>query len=141
MDDNFSIKRQNIRTLSLVVFTLIYLLTGAAVFDTLESNTEEKNKDNLLMNINRFRQHVNMSDDEFESLYKHMIKKGNYNRNPQWDFGGSFYFCTLTLALIGYGHSTPNTNYGKIFCIFYTLCGILILFFKLFELLYILQTS
>lgn len=33
-------KRQNVRTLSLVVTTFTYLLIGAAIFDYLESNTE-----------------------------------------------------------------------------------------------------
>ena len=35
-------KRQNVRTLSLVVCTFTYLLVGAAVFDALESDTEKK---------------------------------------------------------------------------------------------------
>lgn len=35
-------KRQNIRTLSLVVCTFTYLLIGAAVFDALESETEAR---------------------------------------------------------------------------------------------------
>lgn len=35
-------KRQNVRTLSLVVCTFTYLLIGAAVFDALESETEAK---------------------------------------------------------------------------------------------------
>jgi potassium channel subfamily K protein len=35
-------KRQNVRTLSLVITTFTYLLIGAAVFDALESGTEEK---------------------------------------------------------------------------------------------------
>lgn len=34
-------KRQNVRTLSLVVTTFTYLLIGAAVFDSLESATEQ----------------------------------------------------------------------------------------------------
>ncbi len=35
-------KRQNVRTLSLVVCTFTYLLVGAAVFDALESENEDK---------------------------------------------------------------------------------------------------
>lgn len=127
MDDNFSnfsVKRQNIRTLSLVVCTLIYLLTGAAVFDSLESKAEENYKLILNNQINRFRRNVNMSDTEFEHLYKHMIKKGHYSRNSQFDFSGSFFFCTLALALIGYGHSTPTSTFGKLFCIVYIFIGI-----------------
>lgn len=37
-----TMKRQNVRTLSLVVCTFTYLLIGAAVFDALESETESK---------------------------------------------------------------------------------------------------
>nr|CAD7449335.1 unnamed protein product [Timema bartmani] len=37
-----AMKRQNVRTLSLVVCTFTYLLIGAAVFDALESETERK---------------------------------------------------------------------------------------------------
>jgi potassium channel subfamily K protein len=38
-------KRQNIRTLSLVVITLTYLIIGAAVFDRMESENEKKQHD------------------------------------------------------------------------------------------------
>lgn len=37
-----TMKRQNVRTLSLVVCTFTYLLIGAAVFDALESDTERR---------------------------------------------------------------------------------------------------
>ena len=124
MDESFPIKRQNIRTLSLVITTLIYLLTGAAVFDTLESSTEDKNRERLLEQIEHFRRHTNLTDVEFEEIYKHMVLQSMHSNNPQWHFMGSFYFCTLTLALIGYGHSTPNTTYGKIFTILYCMGGI-----------------
>lgn len=35
-------KKQNVRTLSLIVCTFTYLLVGAAVFDALESETEKR---------------------------------------------------------------------------------------------------
>ena len=44
-------KRQNIRTLSLVVCTFTYLLIGAAVFDALESETEVRRWDFLKSKI------------------------------------------------------------------------------------------
>lgn len=40
-------KKQNVRTLSLIVCTFTYLLVGAAVFDALESETEKKRWDVL----------------------------------------------------------------------------------------------
>lgn len=35
-------KKQNVRTISLIVCTFTYLLVGAAVFDALESETEKR---------------------------------------------------------------------------------------------------
>ena len=121
MDENFPIKRQNIRSLFLVILTLIYLFTGAAVFDTLESPTEEKIRLELIESIERFREKFKMTELEFEEVYNHMVLKSVHDRTLQWDFLGSFFFCSMTLALIGYGHSTPKTTYGKIFTILY--CG------------------
>lgn len=40
-------KKQNVRTLSLIVCTFTYLLVGAAIFDVLESETEKKRKEAL----------------------------------------------------------------------------------------------
>jgi hypothetical protein len=40
-------KKQNVRTLSLIVCTFTYLLVGAAVFDALESETEKRRWDVL----------------------------------------------------------------------------------------------
>lgn len=36
----------------------------------------------------------------------------------------AFYFCTVTLATVGYGDITPHTDASKIFTIFYILAGI-----------------
>lgn len=44
-------KKQNVRTLALVVSTFTYLLIGAAVFDALESDTERKRWDFLSGNV------------------------------------------------------------------------------------------
>jgi hypothetical protein len=43
---------------------------------------------------------------------------------PQWKFAGAFYFATVVLAMIGYGHSTPVTIGGKAFCMAYAMVGI-----------------
>ncbi|CAK9820713.1 Potassium channel subfamily K member 9 [Anthophora plagiata] len=40
-------KKQNTRTITLIIITLTYLLIGAAVFDFLESQTEKQRKEAL----------------------------------------------------------------------------------------------
>lgn len=36
----------------------------------------------------------------------------------------AFYFCTITLATVGYGDIVPHTDAGKLFTIFYVVAGI-----------------
>jgi hypothetical protein len=40
-------KKQNVRTLALIVCTFTYLLVGAAIFDVLESDNERKEREAL----------------------------------------------------------------------------------------------
>lgn len=117
-------KRQNIRTLSLVIITLTYLIIGAAVFDHFESGHEAHLNDKLKKNISKFKLKHRMNDTDFNRLWNKILEKKPYRAGNQWKFVGSLYFCTVVVTLIGYGHSTPRTLSGKIFCIFYTLFGI-----------------
>ncbi len=41
-----------------------------------------------------------------------------------WRILDALYFCVMTLATIGYGDFSPQTDAGKIFTIFYALAGI-----------------
>ena len=50
--NELKMKKQNIRTLSLVVITLTYLIIGAAVFDYFESDNESNFKKPLILNLN-----------------------------------------------------------------------------------------
>jgi hypothetical protein len=117
-------KRQNIRTLSLVVITLTYLIIGAALFDHFESDNELNEFKRLNENITIFKRKFNMNETEFKILWDKILLKKPYYAGNQWKFIGSLYFCTVVITLIGYGHSTPRTAAGKCFCIFYTLIGI-----------------
>jgi hypothetical protein len=56
---------------------------------------------------------------------------------PNWVFGGETLFFAFTLlATIGYGHISPSTFYGKLFCIAYITLGVpmsMVLLSKLVE--------
>lgn len=94
-------KRQNIRTLSLIVFTFTYLLVGAAIFDALESETEDRQKISLTSVENMFMQKYNISEDDFKILTTVMIKSVPHKAGIQWKFSGAFYFATTVLTTIG----------------------------------------
>ncbi|CAG7717264.1 unnamed protein product [Allacma fusca] len=117
-------KRQNIRTLSLVVTTFTYLLIGAAVFDSLESDTESKRKDTLKEMKVDLKIKYNISDTDYDWIEQMVIETTPHKAGPQWKFAGAFYFATVVLAMIGYGHSTPSTVAGKAFCMLYAAVGI-----------------
>ncbi|XP_052132457.1 two pore potassium channel protein sup-9 [Frankliniella occidentalis] len=117
-------KRQNVRTLSLVVFTFTYLLIGAAVFDALESDTERRRWDYLKEFREKMMDRYNMSQEDFTVLEVVVIENKPHRAGPQWKFAGAFYFATVVLAMIGYGHSTPVTVGGKAFCMGYAMVGI-----------------
>lgn len=48
----------------------------------------------------------------------------NSSNEMNWSFGQSLFFATTVVTTIGYGHITPISDGGKLFCIFYALIGI-----------------
>ncbi|KAJ2953089.1 hypothetical protein O0L34_g651 [Tuta absoluta] len=117
-------KRQNVRTLSLVVCTFTYLLIGAAVFDALESDTESKRWEVLSDMRNGLVRKYNITPEDYHMIEIVIIENKPHKAGPQWKFAGAFYFATVVLAMIGYGHSTPVTVGGKAFCMAYAMVGI-----------------
>ncbi|XP_055345483.1 two pore potassium channel protein sup-9-like [Paramacrobiotus metropolitanus] len=117
-------KRQNIRTLSLIVCTFTYLLIGAAIFDALEAETEEKQR-RMLRDLDTFyRDKYNISSLDWKIMETVMIKSVPHKAGTQWRFAGAIYFATTVITTIGYGHSTPLTFMGKGFCMVYASMGI-----------------
>ncbi|XP_050301315.1 two pore potassium channel protein sup-9 [Anthonomus grandis grandis] len=117
-------KKQNVRTLSLIVCTFTYLLTGAAFFDALESETEAKRKI-VLQDIQVIiRRKYNISDEDFRIMETIVMKSEPHRAGQQWKFTGAFYYATTVLTTIGYGHSTPSTIAGKMFTMMYAMIGI-----------------
>ena len=114
---------QNYRTLAYVVTTLVYLVIGAAIFDKLESENESLRHANLTARINLFKHQHNLTDQDFRNLTRAVELHIQY-RKKQWKFIGSFYYATVVLALIGYGHAIPSTEAGRAVTIGYALIGI-----------------
>ncbi|XP_055380466.1 two pore potassium channel protein sup-9 [Condylostylus longicornis] len=119
-----TMKRQNVRTLSLVVCTFTYLLIGAAVFDSLESETESRRWEFLTTLKDNFIKKYNVTAEDYRMMEIVIIENKPHKAGPQWKFAGAFYFATVVLAMIGYGHSTPVTVGGKAFCMAYAMVGI-----------------
>ncbi|XP_061671209.1 potassium channel subfamily K member 9 [Syngnathoides biaculeatus] len=119
-----AMKRQNVRTLSLIVCTFTYLLVGAAVFDALESDFEMREKEQLEAEERRLQGKYNISEDDYRKLETIIMEAEPHRAGVQWKFAGSFYFAITVITTIGYGHAAPGTDAGKAFCMFYAVLGI-----------------
>ncbi|XP_055376356.1 two pore potassium channel protein sup-9 [Condylostylus longicornis] len=117
-------KKQNVRTISLIVCTFTYLLVGAAVFDALESETEKKRWEVLQAIEDMIIKKYNISAEDFKVMETVVLKSEPHKAGQQWKFTGAFYYATTVLTTIGYGHSTPSTIGGKLFTMCYAMVGI-----------------
>ncbi|KAJ8009285.1 hypothetical protein DPEC_G00087310 [Dallia pectoralis] len=129
----------NARFLMLAVFIVLYLFCGAAVFSALEQPMEAEAKERWAQLFDQFRLKHNLSRKELGNFLR-SYEEANVagirvdTIRPRWDFTGAFYFVGTVVSTIGFGMTTPATNGGKIFLIFYGLigCAATILFFNLF---------
>ncbi|KAF4084036.1 hypothetical protein AMELA_G00124510 [Ameiurus melas] len=117
-------KRQNVRTLALIICTLSYLLIGAGVFDALESKQEKSQRRKLDYRKFQLMSRYNLSKNDFEQIEKVVLLLKPHKAGVQWKFAGSFYFAITVITTIGYGHAAPSTDAGKAFCMGYALLGI-----------------
>ncbi|NXK77259.1 KCNK3 protein, partial [Amazona guildingii] len=117
-------KRQNVRTLALIVCTFTYLLVGAAVFDALESEEETAERRRLEAKSQELKSKYNLSAESYRELEWVVLKLKPHKAGVQWKFAGSFYFAITVITTIGYGHAAPSTDGGKVFCMVYALLGI-----------------
>ncbi|XP_034966624.1 potassium channel subfamily K member 3 [Zootoca vivipara] len=117
-------KRQNVRTLALIICTFTYLLVGAAVFDALESEAETADRTALEEKQLELKSKYNLSEANYCELEGVVLKLKPHKAGVQWKFAGSFYFAITVITTIGYGHAAPSTDGGKVFCMFYALLGI-----------------
>lgn len=94
-------KKQNVRTLALIVCTFTYLFVGAAIFDVLESDYEVEEKQRLEDEEKIIQSKYNISEEDMESLRVTIIKYKPYRAGTQWKFAGAFYFALSVITTIG----------------------------------------
>lgn len=94
-------KKQNVRTLALIVCTFTYLLIGAAIFDAFESKHEVSEKKRLEEVERQIIAQYNMSMDDFKLLRQTVLLSRPYKAGTQWKFPGAFYFALSVITTIG----------------------------------------
>ncbi|EMP38903.1 Potassium channel subfamily K member 9 [Chelonia mydas] len=94
-------KRQNVRTLSLIICTFTYLLVGAAVFDALESDNELREEEKLKAEEIRLKGKYNITSEDYRQLELVIMQSEPHRAGVQWKFAGSFYFAITVITTIG----------------------------------------
>ena len=94
-------KKQNVRTIALIVCTFTYLLIGAAIFDVLESDHEGTEKAQLQSEEKIIQDRYNITDEDMEELKRTIIRAKPYRAGIQWKFAGAFYFALSVITTIG----------------------------------------
>ncbi|XP_041836878.1 potassium channel subfamily K member 15-like [Melanotaenia boesemani] len=117
-------KTQNIRTLTLILSIVFYLLIGAAVFDALESRSESARKKELEEKLAELKKKYDFMEDDYREVERVILQSEPHRGGRQWKFPGAFYFAITVITTIGYGHAVPRTDAGKAFCMFYAVLGI-----------------
>lgn len=110
-------KRQNVRTLALIICTFTYLIVGAAIFDALESQEETTQKETLDMRKQELLSTFNLSKDDFDLLEKVVLQLKPHKAGVQWKFAGSFYFAITVITTIG-KTAAPLSKLARIFFFF-----------------------
>uniref|UniRef100_A0A3Q3XD88 Potassium channel domain-containing protein n=1 Tax=Mola mola TaxID=94237 RepID=A0A3Q3XD88_MOLML len=114
----------NIRTLCLILSTVLYLLVGAAVFEALESDGESTEKRALEQKLSELKRRYGFDEDDYREVERVALQAGPHRAGQRWKFAGSFYFTITVISTIGYGHAAPCTDAGKDFCMVYAALGI-----------------
>ncbi|XP_073240420.1 uncharacterized protein [Porites lutea] len=107
---------------------LVYIFLGAVIFQALELQNEEEEREAMLVARNQFQAKYNISHDDmklFISKIEEIVDHGfSQDWVKRWTILGSLFFAGTVVTTIGYGHVTPCTDGGRIFCILYALVGI-----------------
>ncbi|KAL3102668.1 hypothetical protein niasHT_029696 [Heterodera trifolii] len=112
------------RALLLMGAMLAFLTMGAAVFSAFEFDQDKKTRAEIAVNRKLMHRKYNFTKRDFALLERVVVKSIPFAAGSQWQFLGALYFCTVVITTIGYGHSTPITVGGKLFCMMYALGGI-----------------
>ncbi|KAM9847028.1 potassium channel subfamily K member 4 [Aulostomus maculatus] len=119
----------------LAIFTgvLLYLVLGALVFRTLESQREEIKHMQLQGTCRDFLQNFTcIGADDLQAFMEAVAEAIGAGVEPstnatfvtQWDVASAFFFSGTIITTIGFGNISPKTEGGQLFCIFYALVGI-----------------
>ncbi|XP_028652352.1 potassium channel subfamily K member 6 [Erpetoichthys calabaricus] len=124
--------RSGLLLLFFFLFYLCYLLLGALIFSAIEKPEEIRLKVELRALKAQFLNQSCISSASLESFLEQVLEANKYGVsilknatvNTNWDFASSLFFAGTLVTTVGYGHTTPLSDSGKAFSIFFALLGV-----------------
>ncbi|XP_029965293.1 potassium channel subfamily K member 6 [Salarias fasciatus] len=115
-----------------IVFYIIYLLFGALVFSSLERPVEERLRADMELLKRDFLNQSCVSSAALDAFLLKVLSANkfgvsalrNESSGSSWDLASSMFFANTLVTTVGYGHTTPLSDAGKLFSIFYALIGV-----------------
>ncbi|XP_074872321.1 potassium channel subfamily K member 6 [Carettochelys insculpta] len=111
-----------------------YLLLGALVVSSIERPYESRLRAELRgLKAAFLRDSPCLNESALESFLERVLRASRsgvsvlHNASAghsNWDFASAFFFSGTLVTTVGYGYTTPLSDSGKAFCIFYALLGV-----------------
>ncbi|XP_001367173.2 potassium channel subfamily K member 6 [Monodelphis domestica] len=110
-----------------------YLLLGALVVSAIERPHESRLRAQLrALKGELLERSPCLDDPTLESFLKSVLEAGrhgvsalhNASAPSSWDFASALFFSSTLISTVGYGYTTPLSDSGKAFSIFYALLGV-----------------
>uniref|UniRef100_A0A1I7TBX0 TWiK family of potassium channels protein 7 n=1 Tax=Caenorhabditis tropicalis TaxID=1561998 RepID=A0A1I7TBX0_9PELO len=135
------IYEENARFVLICIILIVYLAFGAALFHWLEWENEVDERKAIDTRMNEYRVDYCRGKPENECDFDEMVRfitdgatSGLLNSRSRFDMLGSLFFSATVISTIGFGTSTPRTQFGRFITIIYGVvgCTCCVLFFNLF---------
>ncbi|XP_061733583.1 potassium channel subfamily K member 6 [Nerophis ophidion] len=115
-----------------VLLYVVYLLFGALVFSSIERPVEEELRRDVDALKQRFLNHSCVSPAALDLFLGQVVAANRYgvtaHKNvsapSNWDLTSAMFFANTLVTTVGYGHTVPLSNAGKVFSIVYALIGV-----------------
>ncbi|XP_018798675.1 PREDICTED: potassium channel subfamily K member 1-like [Bactrocera latifrons] len=130
---NSYMRKENLRLFCFALFYCVYLAIGSVCFQIAETPMEESLRSAVWQQRTEFLlKYPQILDEDLEEFLEAVITANDRGISPlrnatnemNWSFGQAFFFSSTVITTIGYGHVTPLSQTGKIFCIIYAAIGI-----------------
>ncbi|XP_003745476.1 potassium channel subfamily K member 2-like [Galendromus occidentalis] len=123
---------------ALLVVFILFVVIGGAVFMAVEGPQELETRAELVQLRRKFfdkleeLHHPNFTKREMVEMIRQLANARSRNlldmsgreTNVNWNFYNSFFFAITVVTTIGYGHVSPSTVSGRLFCVAYAMIGV-----------------